>query len=220
MSIGQGIRDWWNVRLGRKSFSGPAAAIFPSSGKPKLLYGLGALAFIIILLVVLSGVYLAMFFQPGPAEALNSVRFTEDNVALGFFARSLHRWGAFGVLFVTALHIFSTIYRGAYHAPRELNWLSGIFLLLLIMAFIVTGFILPWDFRAYWTVKTISNWLESLPLFSGVPQWLFYTDVPNGSVPVGRWFAVHAVVLPLLTGIILAFHYILFRQHGSTGKKR
>jgi quinol-cytochrome oxidoreductase complex cytochrome b subunit len=211
-----GICRWWSVRLGKKPCSGAA----PAAARPASPCGLGSLVFVIILPVILSGLYMALFFQPSPAEAWNSVRFIEEDVYLGFFARALHRWGAFAALLAVILHIFGALWRGAYRAPRELNWLSGLLLFLLVAAFIVTGYLLPWDFRAYWVVKTISNWLGDLPLFSGLFQWLFYTDVPNGSVPVGRWFAVHAVLLPLLTGLILAVHYTLFRRHGAAGEKR
>ena len=199
---------WLDTRLGRRPLS-------LDSGGKSLAYGFGALTLVVLLLQVLSGIYLSMFFQPGPAEAWKSIEFIEESVAGGFFVRSLHRWGAFVMMIFLIFHIVQALFRGAYRAPRELNWFAGLLLLLLTVAFIITGYLLPWDFRAYWTVQTISNWFEDLPLFSGALRWLLYTDAPHSIVPVGRWFSIHILVLPLCTGIIFAGHYLLFRRHGS-----
>lgn len=206
------LHAWFDERLGRT----PSR----NAERPETRYGLGALSALLFLLIALSGLYMAMFFSPSPTEAWKSIQFMEDNIAFGGLARALHCWGAFVLLICMIFHILSCVFRGAYRAPRELNWVLGIMLMLLTLAFIFTGYLILWDFRSYWIVQTVTNWFEDLPLFSGALGWLFYTDAPNGVVPVGRWFAIHAVALPLLTVLILTGHTFLFRRHGSTVPKK
>jgi quinol-cytochrome oxidoreductase complex cytochrome b subunit len=214
MTIGQNFRNWLSDRLGFRSMT-DNWLINPVAPKwANWLYCFGGLAFIVLILQILSGIYLAMFFQPNPADAWASIKFIEHSVWMGKFCRSLHRWGAFVLVFFLLVHILRIIYHGAYRPPRELNWISGILLLLLTAAFIVTGYLLPWDFRAYWAVKTIGNWLDRLPLLAEALNWLFFTDAPGGVVPVARWFTLHTVVLPLLTGVFLFGHFFMVRRHG------
>ena len=176
---------------------------------------MGGLILFVFLLQALSGLYLALFYQPSPVEAWRSVVFIENELSSGVFLRSLHRWGAPALALLLAVHILHMIWSGAYRKPRTLTWLSGILLLPLIVAFVVTGYLLPWDFRAYWAALTMGNWLEDLPLFSGALDWLISSDTPGGAVPVARWFVLHIALLPLLTGAALAAHFLVMRRHGQ-----
>lgn len=214
MSDEKKLCAWFRARSGRTRTERDLSAS-PTAGRPGRIYGFGALTFIVLVLVTLSGLYLAMFYLASPGEAWKSVVFIEDDVRLGHFARSLHRWGAFTAMLLVLLHVMEVVYLGAYRAPRALNWFSGLVLLILTVCMVVTGYMLPWNFKAYWVVKTLTNWLESLPLFSGPLHWLLYGDAPNGLVPLGRWFAIHIMVLPMFVGAFLTAHYALFRKHGS-----
>jgi quinol-cytochrome oxidoreductase complex cytochrome b subunit len=162
---------------------------------------------------------MAMFYQPTPADAWASIEFIETQVRTGAFFRSLHRWGAFVLTLFLALHLLSVIFRGAWRR-RLAVWCAGVLLLALAAAFTVTGYLLPWDFRAYWTVKTIGHWLDRLPLFAGAVNWLLFSDTVNGLVPVGRWFALHTLVLPLLAGICFSAHFLALRASGPAAPGR
>ncbi|MDR3177048.1 MAG: cytochrome b N-terminal domain-containing protein [Desulfovibrio sp.] len=170
----------------------------------------GGLVVLVFLFQAASGIYMAMFFQPTPADAWTSVEFIETQVRAGGFFRSLHRWGAFVLMSFLTLHLLIVIFRGAWRRGGR-KWCTGILLLALAAAFTVTGYLLPWDFRAYWTVKTIGHWIDGLPLFAGALQWLLFSDTVNGVVPVGRWFALHTLVLPLLAGVCLGGHFPALR---------
>jgi quinol-cytochrome oxidoreductase complex cytochrome b subunit len=193
----------------------------PPAGRPGAslawLGRLGGLTFLVFLFQAASGIYLAMFFQPTPADAWDSIEFIEKNVRAGAFFRSLHRWGAFVLMLFLALHVLRVLFRGAWR-QRRLRWYTGILLLLLVPASAVTGYLLPWDFRAYWTVKTIGNWLDHLPLFSGALKWLLFSDTMGGVVPVGRWYAIHILVLPLLAGLCFSGHFPMVRGPGKPGQ--
>ncbi|MDR2076786.1 MAG: cytochrome b N-terminal domain-containing protein [Desulfovibrio sp.] len=181
-----------------------------SPGRADWLCALGGLAFMVFFFQAASGIYLSLFFQPSPADAWESIEFIERDVRLGLFSRSLHRWGAFILMSLLCLHVLRVIFRGAWRRGW-LIWCSGILLFLLAAAFALTGYLLPWDFRAYWTVKTVGNWLDRLPLFAGALKWFLFSDTANGIVPVGRWFALHILVLPLLAGVCFSAHFFLAR---------
>jgi quinol-cytochrome oxidoreductase complex cytochrome b subunit len=183
------------------------------SGWIARLHGVGGLLLLVLVVQAVSGVYLAMFYQPAPVDAWKSVAFIENKVALGGFFLALHRWGASVSALLLIIHVLCLIWSGAYRKPRESAWFSGILLVLLTAAFAVTGYLLPWDFRAYWAALTMENWLEHLPLFSGVLGWLLSAKTPGGVVPVARWFTLHAVLLPLLTGAALAWHFFAIRRN-------
>lgn len=194
----------------------PAMNNAPEAGSR--LYGCGHLAFIVLLTQAVSGLYMAMFYQPSPEEAWKSIEFIENELRFGLFLRSLHRWGAFALLFFVLLHILSSICRDACAGPKSLSWLSGLPLLPLLAALALTGYLLPWDFRAYWSTLTMGNWLDTLPIFSDALRWLLFEDTPRGLVPVARWFALHAALLPLLTGLALALHRRAARRGRQTGQ--
>ncbi|MDR2503193.1 MAG: cytochrome b N-terminal domain-containing protein, partial [Deltaproteobacteria bacterium] len=170
------------------------------------LYGFGGMAFIVLLAQSMAGLYLAMFYQPVPAEAWKSIEFIETGLRAGGFARSLHRWGAFVLMLFLFLHLLIGMCRSAFRPTRSINWLTGLPLLPLMAALVLTGYLLPWDFRAYWSVLTMGNWLDKLPFMDDALRWLLFEDTPQGLVPLSRWFVLHAAVLPLLGGLALTLH--------------
>jgi quinol-cytochrome oxidoreductase complex cytochrome b subunit len=178
------------------------------------LYGFGGLILIVFLVQAISGFYLAMFFQPSPAEAWKSLTFIEENVVLGNFFVGLHRWGALATILLIMLHVLHLLWCGAYRKPRGLTWFSGVLLIFPAIAFVITGYLIPWDFRAYWAALTMMNWQESLPLFSGLLAWLFSDNTPGGLAPVARWHVLHIALLPFLTCALFAFHFLAMRRHG------
>ena len=183
------------------------------SARCKACWGLGAVTGICLLLVAISGIYMSMFFQPDPVEAYKSTKFIDQAAPLGQFARSLHRWGALFVITLMMAHFVSCCLRGRYRTPNRWTWLLGLAMTLLICTTVITGFLLPWDFRSYWILQTITNWFDKLPAFSCLFDWLFYKDTPNGVEPTGRWFSLHAIVLPLMTGFCLLAHVRLFQRN-------
>ena len=178
------------------------------------LYGVGGLILLVFLVQAISGVYLAMFFQPTPAEAWKSITFIEKNVILGDFFLTLHRWGALATVLLIILHVLHLLWCGAYRKPRRLTWFSGVLLIFPAIALVITGYLLPWDFRAYWATLTMMNLRESLPLFSGVLSWLLSASTPGDLAPVARWYFLHIALLPFLTCVLFAFHFSAMRRHG------
>ncbi|MDR1856374.1 MAG: cytochrome b N-terminal domain-containing protein [Desulfovibrio sp.] len=208
------FQTWLDERLGLASF---LASIRATPAVPRWVdwrYCIGGIAFLALLLQTASGLYLACYYQPNPQAAWKSIEFIEGNLPLGHFLRSMHRWGACLAFLLVLLHMLRVIHHGSYRPPRELNWLSGIGLLLLTGLFAISGYLLPWDLRAYWITLNMANWLQSLPILSDSIAWFLAGDTLWGHVPVSRFFVLHAIVLPILTAVLLFFHFAMVRRLG------
>jgi ubiquinol-cytochrome c reductase cytochrome b subunit len=177
-----------------------------------LLFGL-AIQFV-------TGIVLAMYYAPTPDHAWDSVRYITTQVAGGAFLRGLHHWGASVVVVAAVIHMLRVIAFGSYKRPRELNWVIGLLLLLVILAFGLTGYLLPWDQRAYWaTVVTISI-ARLTPIGGEVVAALLQGGTEVGALTLTRWYAIHVMVLPLVLIGLVVLHLYLLRRHGISGPVR
>jgi ubiquinol-cytochrome c reductase cytochrome b subunit len=177
-----------------------------------LLFGLG--------IQVVTGTALALYYAPTPDHAWDSVRFITTEVRFGSFLRGLHHWGATVVVVAAVLHLVRVVLFGSYRKPREVNWIIGVVLLQVILAFGLTGYLLPWDQRAYWATVVSINISKLAPV---VGEWLagFLRGGPEvGALTLTRWYALHVLVLPPVLALLVAAHLYLMRRHGITGPVR
>jgi len=177
-----------------------------------LLFGLG--------IQVVTGTALALYYAPTPDHAWDSVRFITSEVRLGSFLRGLHHWGATVVVVAAALHMARVVFFGSYRKPRELNWIVGVVLLQVILAFGLTGYLLPWDQRAYWATVVAINISKLTPV---VGEWAagFLRGGPEvGALTLTRWYALHVLVLPPLLAVLVVVHLYLMRRQGISGPVR
>lgn len=181
-------------------------------------YSFGGITFLLFLIQVVSGIYLAFFYTPSAQLAWKSVSHIETEVFLGHFFRSMHRWGAAIFILFLLAHALRVLLSRAYRFPRELIWWTGVGLLMLGLAFVYTGYLLPWDVRAYWEVLTSHNIALQLPgLGKAIDAFLLAAGYAN-QVPIGRYFTTHALLLPILLGAGLAVHFMMIRRLGVTSK--
>lgn len=118
---------------------------------------LGSATLFLLALQTLTGVALSLYYVPTPDHAYESLQYIMRSVPLGSFIRGLHRWGASLIVVVAVLHLFRVFFMGAYKYPRELTWMIGVFLLALIFGLGFTGYLLPWDNRAYWATEVAKS---------------------------------------------------------------
>lgn len=174
----------------------------------------GSVALFILLTQFATGVLMALNFAPQPGVSYLSLQYIVNEVPGGRLIRGLHHWGASMMVVVVVLHMIQVAVWGAYKKPREATWLVGILLLLLTLAFSLTGYLLPWDNRAYWaTVVTVQ--IAGLPPGGSLVQALMGS--PDGQVGIGafqRFFTMHVMVLPAITMALVVFHVFLVRRHG------
>ena len=177
---------------------------------------LGSVAMFAFLTQIFSGLLLAVNYAPTPSEAWDSLRYIVTQATAGGLMRSLHHWGASAMIVVVVLHMLQAFLWGAYKKPRETTWMVGVVLLLLTMAFGLSGYLLAWDNRAYWGTMVTTR-ITSLAPGGAILLRLMGTDGNSiGRETFARFYAAHVTLLPLITLLLVVFHVYLVRKHGVT----
>jgi ubiquinol-cytochrome c reductase cytochrome b subunit len=189
----------------------------PVSVRRAWLFTLGSAALFALVVQAVTGLALALSYAPTPDHAWESVKAIQTKLPAGALVRGLHHWGASAIVVLAALHLARTFLFGAYRKPRELNWLVGVALLLLILAFGFTGYLLPWDQKAYWATVVGTRVPRALPVVGPAASRVMAGGSVVGAATLTRFYAVHVVLLPLLTFLLVAAHLLLLRKHGHAG---
>jgi quinol-cytochrome oxidoreductase complex cytochrome b subunit len=175
---------------------------------------IGSMAVFFFIIQVFTGSLLAFNYAPTPGEAYNSVKYIMTELTGGSLIRGLHHWGASMMLIIVVLHMLQVFLYGAYKKPREATWMMGVVLLLITLAFGLTGYLLPWDNRAYWGTVVTTQIAGQAPIAGPYLTRLLGGSV--GNVTFSRFYALHTVLLPPLTMILIGIHIYLVRKHGVT----
>jgi ubiquinol-cytochrome c reductase cytochrome b subunit len=188
----------------------------PVPGGARVAYVFGSVLLALVAVQVVTGVGLALYYTPSEAGAWSSVLWIQTQVALGWLLRGLHHHGASVAIVAAALHLGQVVLFGAYRRPRELTWIVGVVLLFLLLAFALTGYLLPWDQRGYWATRVATSMAGTVPWVGGALERLAQGGEGYGTLTLTRFFAIHAVVLPLALFALVALHLALFRRRGVT----
>jgi ubiquinol-cytochrome c reductase cytochrome b subunit len=183
-------------------------------------FTLGALLLLLLGVQVATGVVLMLYYVPAPDHAWDSLRFITERVTFGRIVRNLHAFGASFIVVAAALHLLRVFFFGSYKRPREATWVTGVALLLVIMGLALTGYLLPWDQRAYWATVVTLNIARTAPLAGELAAGLMRGGPELGALTLSRWYAVHVVVLPLALLALAAAHLTLMRRHRISGPIR
>jgi len=174
----------------------------------------GSVALFLFLVQAFTGALLAFNYAPTPGEAYNSLRYILTEVTGGRLMRGLHHWGASMMIVVVVLHMVQVFLYGAYKKPRETTWGVGVVLLLLTLAYGLTGYLLPWDNRAYWGTVVTTKIAATAPLAGPYLTRLLGGEGAIGVVTFARFFGLHVLMLPPLTTLLIGVHVFLVRKHG------
>lgn len=180
-------------------------------------YCLGGVSFFFFFIQVVTGILLAMYYQATPDKAYNSVMFIMNEVKFGWLVRSMHAWSANLMVAAVFMHMLRVFFTGAYKPPRELNWVAGVGLLGITLAFGFTGYLLPWDQRAYWATTVGTEIAGSLPLVGPYLKTFLLAGTEPTGLTLARFYAMHVLVLPLVAVILLALHFLMVRRQGISG---
>jgi ubiquinol-cytochrome c reductase cytochrome b subunit len=181
------------------------------------LFTLGSAALFALAVQAVTGLALALAYAPTPDHAWESVKAIQTKLPAGALVRGLHHWGASAMVVLAALHLARTFLFASYKKPRELNWLVGVALLLVILAFGFTGTLLPWDQKAYWATVVGTRVPRALPVVGPAASRVMAGGNVVGAATLTRFYAVHVVLLPLLAFGLVAAHLLLLRKHGHAG---
>ena len=176
---------------------------------------IGSMAVFFFMIQVFTGALLAFNYAPTPGEAYNSVKYIMTELTGGPLIRGLHHWGASMMLIIVVLHMIQVFIYGAYKKPREATWMVGVTLLLITLAFGLTGYLLPWDNRAYLGTVVTTHIASQAPILGPYILRLLGAQGDSvGNVTFSRFYSLHTVLLPPLTIILIGIHVYLVRKHG------
>ncbi|SFE34241.1 menaquinol-cytochrome c reductase cytochrome b subunit [Alteribacillus iranensis] len=182
------------------------------------VYCFGGLTFFIIVIQFLSGMFLTMYYVPDIVNAYESVKYLQGEVAFGMIVRGMHHWGASLVIVMVFLHTLRVFFTGAYKKPRELNWVVGVLMFFLLLGLGFTGYLLPWDMKAYFATVVGLQIAESVPVIGDLAKTLLAGDPEIiGAQTLTRFFAIHVFFLPGALLGLLAVHFIMIRRQGIAG---
>jgi ubiquinol-cytochrome c reductase cytochrome b subunit len=177
-------------------------------------YVFGSASLTLLILQILSGIGLALVFVPSADQAYESLIYLNYQQPLGWFLRSLHYWSGSGMVVMVVVHMTQVFLHGAYKYPRELNWLTGVVLLLLTLGMAFTGQVLRWDADAYWGVAVGASMAGRVPLLGPYLVDLLLGGAVIGGDTLSRFFALHVFVIPGLLLAVLALHLWLVLKRG------
>ena len=175
-------------------------------------YTLGSATLFVAILQGVTGILLTLYYVPTPDHAYDSVIYITTQLPAGWFIRGLHHWGASAMIVLVVLHLLRVFFYGAYKYPREATWITGVLLLLVVIGFGFTGYLLPWDQKAYWATTVGTRIAGVAPL---IGDWIL--RIARGgkdlsAVTLARFFGTHIWVLPAtLAGLILIHLYLVIR---------
>ena len=199
---------WLNERTGIKDRITKQLE-YPIPAHANIWICFGGLAFFLIVLQVLTGVFMMFFYVPIAEKAQDSIKYLCNSIPYGGLMRNMHRWSATLIVAFLFIHTVNVITRRAYKSPRELNWWSGLLLLLLMFLFMGTGIILPWDWRSYWELVVWADWFGTIPI---IGEYLIIPFI--SAFTIGKSFVIHVWVLPAIVMFILIFHLRMVRKLG------
>lgn len=211
--------DWLDNRTG---YRGVLAHLLDES-LPKgtgWFFTSGSVLLFLMGLQALTGVTLTMYYVPTPSMAYDSVRYITDGLALAWLVRGLHFWGASFVVVAACVHLMRVFFFGSYKAPREVTWITGLALLLIVLGFSLSGYLLPWDQKAYWATTVTVNIARSTPLVGERVASLMRGGSDLGALTLSRWYTAHVLLLPAAVLLLIVAHIALIRRHGISGPIR
>jgi ubiquinol-cytochrome c reductase cytochrome b subunit len=211
-----GFRQWLDHRTGLDSLL-QHALDEPIPGGAKIAYVFGSGLLFLFLSQVITGVFLAMYYVPSADHAHTTVAYITKEVTGGSFLRSIHAYGSSAIIIVLLLHIIQTFFYGSYKGRRELVWLAGCVLLLLMLGMAFTGYLLPWDQKAYFATTVGTNILSEVPWVGNALKRLLRGGTEMGTLTLSRFFVLHVFLIPAFIFVFVAMHVYSFRRAGAAG---
>ncbi|MBI4400695.1 MAG: cytochrome bc complex cytochrome b subunit [Nitrospirae bacterium] len=192
----------------------------PVPGGSRWAYVYGSVLLFIFIMQAVTGVLLMFYYVPSADHAYESTQYILHEVDYGWFILSYHFWGSSAMVVVVVLHMSQVFLWGAYKKPRELIWLAGLGLFGLVMAFGFTGYLLPWDQRAYWATTVGVEIMDKIPILGDFLARFLKGGPTPGQMTLSRFFVIHVMILPAGLMALAGLHLFLFRKAGPAGPYR
>jgi hypothetical protein len=177
-------------------------------------YCLGGITAFLFVVQGITGILLAFYYKPTPEAAFASIQYIENQVYFGSAIRAIHHWCANGMIVMCVAHMARVFIMGAYKRPREMNWVSGVLLLMLTLVFGFTGYLLPWDQRAFWATTVGSEIAGAIPAIGNLALVFLRVGWNVTGETLSRFYGLHVIVVPLATVAFMLAHFMMIRRQG------
>ena len=211
----KGLVAWIDDRFPLSSFIKNHLTQYYAPKNFNFWYFFGALALFVFVMQILTGIFLTMHYKPDASMAFESVEYIMRDVSFGWLIRYMHSTGASLFFVVIYLHMFRGLMYGSYKKPRELLWLFGVLIFLLLMAEAFFGYLLPWGQMSYWGAQVIVNLFATIPFIGpDLAEWV-RGDYLISDATLNRFFAFHVIALPLALAGLIFLHLVALHEVGS-----
>src|SRR6266699_6494534 len=210
------LTSWLDERLSITSLARLAEKKEVPVHRHSVWYYFGGMTLFLFTVQVVTGILLLLYYRPSSENAFESVQFIMTEVQFGWLIRSIHSWSANLMIATLFIHMFSVYFTRAYGPPREMTWLSGVFLLFIVICFGFSGYLLPWNKLAFFATKVGTEIAGVVPIVGRpVLRFLRGGDDVTGAT-LTRFFGFHVAVLPASATLLIAIHVLLVQQHGMS----
>jgi quinol-cytochrome oxidoreductase complex cytochrome b subunit len=202
--------NWLDERLGLNTIY--STVLDRKVPKVNWWFTLGSASLFLFLLQGITGIMLSVYYVPSPDHAYDSIQYILTGVSFGWLIRGIHHWGASLMVLIVFIHMLRTYYFGAYKYPREFTWVTGVLLLLLTLGMGFTGYLLPWNQRAYWATTVGTSIAGTVPFIGNFINMVLRGGSDLSAVTLARFFSVHIWWFPaLIAGLIGVHLYMVIR---------
>jgi len=204
------VLAWLDERLGLTSIYN--TVLDRRVPKVNWWYTLGSASLFLFAIQAVTGIFLSVYYVPSPDHAYESIQYIMNGVAFGWLIRGIHHWGASLMVLTVFIHMLRTFYFAAYKYPREVTWITGVVLLLATVGMGFTGYLLPWNQRAYWATTVGTEIAGTAPFIGDFILRILRGGNDLSAVTLARFFAVHIWFLPAIIALLIGVHmYLVIR---------
>jgi quinol-cytochrome oxidoreductase complex cytochrome b subunit len=204
------VYEWLDRRLGLTSIYN--TTLDRKVPKVNWAFTLGSATLFLFALQAVTGIFLTVYYVPHPEQAYDSVNFITNELPFGWLIRGIHHWGATLMVITVFLHMLRTFFYGAYKYPREITWMTGVLLLLLTLGMGFTGYLLPWNQRAYWATTVGTEIAGTVPLIGPLIESILRGGDALSALTLIRFFSAHIWMLPAGLVALIGVHvYLVIR---------
>ncbi len=214
MSIIRRLYQWLDVRIGAGEIIEKKLTGYLLPRNINIWYSMGSILLFLFSLQVVTGMLLLVYYVPDADKAFTSVTAIMNSVPFGWLIRLCHVVGSNMMVLILFLHMLSVLFMSSYKSPRELNWLSGFILFLLVMTLTLTGYLLPWSQLSFWATTVSTNSVGAIPYFGESLMEFLRGGVLVGPPTLGRFFALHVAILPAAVVLLIGIHLFLLQRTG------
>lgn len=208
--MAQNVYEWLDERLGLTSIYD--TILDRKVPKVNWWFTLGSASLFLFIMQGITGIFLSVYYVPSPGQAYDSIEYIMNEVAFGWLIRGIHHWGSSIMVLIVFIHMLRVFFYGAYKFPREITWLTGVLLILSVLGMGFTGYLLPWNQKAYWATTVGTEIGGTVPFIGDFILRVLRGGADVSAVTLARFFSVHIWMLPALITLLISIHlYLVIR---------